>query len=419
MAMAKNNSNQYILPDYLNPNLLALPSTILNFFGIQPLRKPLSEKYFIGSRDSDKLIIFLFDGLGHNLYQRVAKKYSFFKTLSSKGVYNKLTTVFPSTTSAAITSICSELSPQEHGLPEWYLYFRELDVILKSLPFSPVFSKDESKITHSSSKMLFNKRTIFEKLKENDIPSYILLPQPLDSNFYNLQVNFGGIITPYITYPQLMVNLRNLVNHTKGKALFYIYISAIDSIGHKFGPQSEELRAEISTLSYLLEKEFINKITQSELSRTTLFLTADHGLTSVNPHKTFYLETIQGFDDLLEVSSNEQLILPTGNSRDVFLHIKPRLLEYAIDLLVKNLPQGTRVLKISECVEKGWFGSGNMHEEFMSRIGNLLILPAKNNTVWYHYLPKIHYQHLGAHGGQSEDEMFIPFISTKLSTIIK
>jgi len=73
-------------------------------------------------------------------------KYSFFKKLAEKGLYNPIRSVFPSTTAAAISTINSGLSPIEHGLQEWYLYFQELNAILESLPFEPVFKEDLSKL---------------------------------------------------------------------------------------------------------------------------------------------------------------------------------------------------------------------------------------------------------------------------------
>ena len=76
--------------------------------------------------NSKKVVLFLIDGFGYKQWLNYADKYEFLKRFTKKGVVTPITTVFPSTTAAALTTINSGLTPQEHGLPEWWVYFDEI-----------------------------------------------------------------------------------------------------------------------------------------------------------------------------------------------------------------------------------------------------------------------------------------------------
>lgn len=406
-----------VVPNYKKPGFINIPSTFLKLFGANPLRETFPESFYKNTLGSEKILFFLFDGFGHNLYQKVGLNYPFFMKLAEKGIYNSIQTVFPSTTAAAISTINSGLSPIEHGLHEWFVYFQELDAIFESLPFKPVLKGDSDKTISPPPKILFNQKTVYEYLNNIQIPSFIFINKQLVGSFYNTQISQRATVIPYNTYPHLMVELRRLLNESKSKVYIYVYIPSIDSAEHAYGPWTKEVEAEISSLSNLFETEFIPKIDPTIASKTALFMTADHGQVPTDPNKTFYLDAIPGFKDLFEVSSNGKPILPTGNCRDVFLHLKPEKLDLAIKLLESRLPFKTEILKINDCIEKGWFGNGNMHPEFLNRVGNILLLPNNFETIWYHYTPEMSYKLKGNHGGQSEDEILVPFISAKLSDI--
>ncbi len=138
--------DEKVYPDFKGSSLLSIPSSILKFFGVKPLKQALPEEFVKNLEGADKVILFLIDGFGDKLYQEEGLKYKFFRTLFEKGFYSKITTVFPSTTAAALSTINSGLSPLEHGLPEWNVYFRELDSVVQTLPFIPVIPGDQERL---------------------------------------------------------------------------------------------------------------------------------------------------------------------------------------------------------------------------------------------------------------------------------
>lgn len=71
-------------------------------------------------------------------------------------------------------------------------------------------------------------------------------------------------------------------------------------------------------------------------------------------------------------------------------------------------------------MEMGFFGVGIPSQEFISRVGNLVILPYQDSSIWYRYpgfKPHRSLDYRGHHGGLSEEEMLIPFAAAKLSDL--
>ena len=162
----------FIYPQYSGKSLLNIPNTILYLFGAKHPTSNLPENYFANAIETEKIILFLIDGLGFNLFEKATSDYSFFQNLKNNGFTTNITTVFPSTTAAALNSLYSGLAPLEHGLPEWYVYFSELDAVLESLPFKPVNPEDLDKTLNPPRNILFKDRTIFQLLKEIQVPSF-------------------------------------------------------------------------------------------------------------------------------------------------------------------------------------------------------------------------------------------------------
>src|SRR2546425_9724707 len=70
----------------------------------------------------NKIILFFIDGFGWRFFERCADKYPLLKTLLTHGVVSKMTSQFPSTTAAHVTSIHTGLNVAQSGIYEWNYY---------------------------------------------------------------------------------------------------------------------------------------------------------------------------------------------------------------------------------------------------------------------------------------------------------
>jgi len=191
----------------------------------------------------------------------------------------------------------------------------------------------------------------------------------------------------------------------------------LDTISHEYGPNSYEYNAELSAISYTINKELTQKIDQKTAEQTLLLVTSDHGAVDVSPPETTYLN---GFKELLanlQKTKSGKTILPTGSSRDVFLHVQENKMAETKELLNKKVGNKAKIVETKQAIKQGLFGHGKPSERFVDRAGNLLILPYKNETVWFDHFKEVNYTPLGQHGGLSKDEMLVPLAVTTLDKL--
>ncbi|NQU30061.1 MAG: alkaline phosphatase family protein, partial [Anaerolineae bacterium] len=86
------------------------------------------------------------------------------------------------------------------------------------------------------------------------------------------------------------------------------------------------------------------------------------------------------------------------------------LLDEAQIFLTSRLEGKADVLKTQDLIEAGYFGP-TISESFLSRVGNLIILPHRYQSVWWYVKDKFEQKHYGHHGGLTPEEMEIPLNS--------
>ena len=410
---------EFILPFYEKYCFSNIPSTILKLFGIPTKRPTLPEELYKDKAENfDKVVLILIDALGYKQWLRCYKDYEFFDAFTKEGIVSPLTSVFPSTTAAALTTISTGLTPQEHALFEWVLYFKEVDMVIYTLPFTPLDGKSRDKLLEmgANPKILYGGSTIYQTLKGVGIKSFTFLNRLYSHSAYSKLTHKGSNTIPFINLSDLVVRLRKTLETEKGPAYFYVYIDDTDSIEHEYGPCTEEHYAQLSAISYLLKKELLEKINKKIASKTLLLITADHGQINASPKETIYLNKYRNLIKTFQ-KGKKAPIPPTGSPRDVFLHIKENKLENVEAFLSTKLKGKAKIIKTEEAVKIGLFGINKPKKEFYERAGNLMILPYKNYTVWYEHIKGKKLENLGYHGGLSEEEMLVPFGIAKLSEL--
>jgi len=135
-------------------------------------------------------------------------------------------------------------------------------------------------------------------------------------------------------------------------------------------------------------------------------LTADHGQIAIDPATTIYLN--QRFPEILPylaTNRDGQPLAPAGSSRDMFLHIKDADLDQAQTFLQQALAGRAEIYRVQQLIDQGFFGPTSPSAAFMSRVGNLVILPYAHETVWWYEKGRFEQKFYGSHGGLSRDEM--------------
>ncbi|HEY6282523.1 MAG TPA: alkaline phosphatase family protein [Nitrososphaerales archaeon] len=408
-----------LVPDYRRYCLSNVPNTIFSVFGLDDGGRSLPGDA-LGSTETsgtENVVLLLLDGLGYREWRK-HKEDGFIGTLSKKGHVRPISTVFPSTTAAALTTISTGLTPQEHGLPEWYVYMKEIGEVIVTLPFAlPGGQGRDTLVGAMDPRALFDGPTIFDRLKAAGVRSTSLTNRALARTAYSEVARHGSRVEPHISASDLSVNLRRLVEGAKGKNLFYVYWSFIDTIEHSYGPNTDVASLEASLISHALQEGFLSRLGHEAAKRTLVLVTADHGQVNVDPKKTLYLNRFGKLVKALSTNSSGKKIPPWGSARDVFISVDEAHLDETEAYLSRKLKGVASVIRTKDAIKQGLFGINEPTRKFRRRVGNLMILPQGTNTVWYRYTKGDSLDLRGHHGGLSPDEMTIPLATAKVSSL--
>jgi len=400
----------FIKPCYDAHGFANLPPLITNLLGGPKAPRPLTgleETY-------DNVILFFIDGFGWRFFERFAEMPAL-QRFQSAGQVAKLTSLFPSTTSAHIPYIHSGQPMGESGLHEWNYYEPLLDAMIVPLlfSFSGSAERDQLKATGIDPKTLYPPRSIYRRLKGLGVKSQVFQHREYTPSTYSNIAFDGANARGFKTLPEILVNLRQALAEAKGKNYFFFYYDKIDSINHEYGPDSAQADAEIDTFLTILERHFFSQKPKAA-SKTLLLLTADHGQAEVDPKTTVYLNrAFPGFEKFVKTSADGKLLVPGGSCRDLFLYIKEEHLAEAQALLAEGLAGKADVIRTADLLDTGYFGP-QVTPRLRERIGNLVILSYRYESVWWYEKGKYEQKYYGHHGGLTPQEMEIPLLALEI-----
>ena len=125
-----NIPSDFILPNYSGYGLGNVPATILRHFGITDISTPPLSEDIVGSglKGARKIVILLVDALGYlDLAGQMAgdRRLHGFRKLAEGGRFTPITSIFPSTTAAAVSTFHTGLPPIRHGITGYRMYMPE------------------------------------------------------------------------------------------------------------------------------------------------------------------------------------------------------------------------------------------------------------------------------------------------------
>lgn len=365
-------------------------------------------------------VVFMFlDAFGWSFFERYRERSTFLRRIDQAGSVTKLTSQFPSTTSAHVTTLLSALPVGQHGVFEWNYYEPQLDAVITPLLFSFAGDKAPGTLAKVGARPedILPSESLGQRLKAGGVTTYAFLHQSYAGSPYNALVNRNDRLIPYKTLPEALTNLRLRLENQQGSAFYFLYFDAIDSICHDYGPDSPQVEAEIEACLATLTR-WLERGLRTSGGDTLLLVTADHGQTAVDPATAIYLNHLPDFarlEPLLRRNGQGQLLVPAGSPRDMFLYVRDGCVDEAHDLLSRWLAGRADVVRVADLIEQGYFGPAPVADTFRARAGDLVILPHAGESVWWHEKDRFEQRFYGHHGGLSAEEMEIPLLLYALS----
>ena len=325
------------------------------------------------------------------------------KALSPEGVLARaqrstLSSVFPSTTATAVTSLLTGLFPIEHGLTGWHMYFRELGTILAVLPGKPRYGGVPWGASGVDVGRLLGLTPFVDRIA---VPSRCLSPASIADSPFNRALRGSSTGEGFSGRNDFFDRLAAGILGTPGRVYHYAYWSDFDHIAHEKGGFGSEAKRELLAF----EKGFEAFLAAIAGSSTLVIVTADHGFIDHDP------EGVTDLSDYPEIT--ESLILPlSGESRAAYAYVRSgheKRFEANMEQLIGDRVSLHRSLDL---VEDGWFGSGRPHAGFLDRIGDYVLIPRGRGLIRDRLFEEKKARMVGYHGGVHPDEMQVPLIVT-------
>jgi hypothetical protein len=402
----------FVYPDYQGGSILSLPSTVCQTLGAEPLGAfPLRPELTVTlPGDIRRVILVLVDALAlHRLQRWMANGTApVWQYLAQQGRLSALTSVVPSTTSTALTSLWTGRSPAEHGVVGYELWLKEYGVVSNMILHTPItFENDPGSLVRAgfNPEQFLGQPTLGVHLAASGIRSYALQHRSIIrsglSQMFLKDVQVHGYLTP----AELWVNLRHLVESNPGTPqYFWVYTGQIDHFSHFYHPDDERVAAEFGEFSRAFEHNFLERLSPALHRGTLLLLTADHGMLATQKSAHYDLRSHPQLTRLLH-------ILPTGEHRLMYLFIRPGQADPLRDYYETAWPGQFAFLDPSQAVAKGLFGPGSAHPHLSDRMGDLIAAARNDAYLWW---AEKENPLIGQHGGLSADEMIVPLLSVML-----
>ena len=358
------------------------------------------------SGNYDAVVLFLIDGFGWRFFERFQDA-PFLKRIARQGKIEKLTSQFPSTTAAHITTIHTGLPVGISGVYEWYYYEPQIDQIIAPLLFSLAGTKERDTLKSIGVKpaSLYPRGVFYPALKKRGVDSYLFGLREYTPSTYSSVIMAGLEQYAFKTFSEALVNLNLLLEKQTKPTYIHLYFDKLDSICHEYGPTSPQMEAEIETFLLIMEHYF-ERIFNTK-KRVLFLMTADHGQVEVDPQTTVFLNRdmrFSGVERFLKTNRYRQLLVPAGSARDMFLHVKDDLVDDAQAFLTPRLEGKADVVKTEYLMKDGYFGP-QVSSRLRERVGNLVILPYRYESVWWYEKDKFEQRFYGHHGGLTPQEM--------------
>ncbi len=379
-------------PDYEGGSIVNLMSSISKCFGLKPQYSELMLLPCEKLSGYKNIINIVIDGLGYKYL--MGKRKNFLKDHT----VGKITSVFPSTTSACITSFATGLAPKEHGVTGWFVRIKNdnHDIPSTILLFSDR-SNEESLlkkgiepedvfIEHRLSKMIKNLKVIH--------------PASINDSVYTKYLLSESDRTGYKGLEDMFTKLAEAVRSNKAERNYiYAYLPDFDAVLHKTGTGSKDLTKLFYSISRHTEK-FISDINGTN---SIVIVTADHGLIDGEEGKRINM------NELKEI--NKMLDFPLcGEPRAAYCYVKKRYIKEFKKTVEDRIGHAVKIFSRDQLIKGGYFGLFDANKELNGRIGDF-VLVCKENYVIKDFLKNEELKwHAADHGGLSFEEMFVPLI---------
>ena len=321
-----------------------------------------------------------------------------------------LTSVFPTTTTVALTSLSTGAAPGQHGVVGHRVYLPRFDSVVEILRMSPLgVSSAETLVGPDwSPSMVSGVPSIFRR----GVEAVAVSRDRYQGSGFTRLLYDGAAFVAYATASDFALALRDLLDRPDPPTLIFAYWDDLDVAQHVRGPRPELVDLELDRIDALMT--FVaHHIEPARARQVRWVITSDHGQVPMAPDR----QVVADQDGEL---LGHLLRPPSGDRRATFFAARPGHQAALREVLQARSVSGSRLLDMPEAVERGLFGPEPHHPELTERLGDYLLLTPSPGGVSY-TVPggrRPGRPMRGAHGGLEAEELLVPMISGPLSELV-
>ncbi len=406
LAMKLPIPDSFVWPQYAGGSIANIPATIANWLGAPFQGLPqLSGQPLAGDAVVRRVVLLIIDGMGWQLIPRLQGELP--GLFERARTVSRLTSVFPSTTVSALTSLWTGLAPAQHGLVGLRLFFPQWGTLGQMLKMSPEFVDDSDTLIEAGLKpeRFLAGPGFAQQLAAAGVRTISVKQRHLQGTALSKMHNRGVKDESSVyTAADMFVQLRQLLTGTTSSRLFVsAYWPTVDSLMHWHGPLSDNVYAEARMLLELLERELIAPLEKSGGGGTLLCVVADHGQINTPMAERVFLHHHPEMAAML-------MMRPAGEPRAAYLYARHGA---SLDLLAyiqEQLGAEMTAYTSEEVLDSHLFGPPVYAPETAQRLGDVVVIMRDGHVLLSEDEPDYLKRMVGRHGGLSADEMYVPWL---------
>ena len=379
-----------VLPNY-DHCILGTITSLLKYYNVNTTHKS-SEKIdkLLNEKEYKNVIFLILDGLGEHILNNISPN-----GFLSNHKIDCVTSVYPSTTTAALTSYYSGKPPYETGWIAWSQYFKEYGRALDMFSHNESYLKEPLKQPLIDVyKTTLNYESIFDKIElaSPNVKTYEIEPEYAERRAKrSFRANNIDEIIDYI---------NDLVN-TSDRKFILAYSDNPDGLLHKYGTKSTNVEQFIKET-----EDKIKRMCGNFNDDTLVIISADHGH---KDNEKFY--TLLDYPEIQEC-----LIMPPSfESRALTFWVKNEMKELFVERFNIIFKDEFWLMTKEDFLDKYHFlGYGNKHHKIDDFIGNYIALSISSSMIRLEtFLAHGKPIKKSDHCGLSKEEMEAPVIVIK------
>jgi predicted AlkP superfamily pyrophosphatase or phosphodiesterase len=330
----------------------------------------------IGS--TQQRVLLVLDGLG---WEQLQDREAFTPTLHAMAG-GPLTTVAPSTTATALTSLTTSLTPGEHGVVGYRMVVD--GEVLNTLRWGSVETPDARR------QMPPDVLQPYEPFQGYDV-QMVNKADFRNSGFSAAHLR-GAHLVGYRTTATLVHEIGRLLR--KGEDFVYAYYDGVDKVSHEygFGPVFD---AEVQFVDRL-----VADVIASVPSGTEVVVTADHGQVDCG-------------DNVIHLNEDVASLVTglSGEGRFRWLHCAPGAVDDLFSAATEHHGDKAWVYTREEMISDGWFGPV-VRRGVEDRFGDVALCPFEP-VSFFDPADSGPFELIGRHGSLTSAEMLVPLLSAE------